>query len=178
MEDLTLSSGNVSKAAALQRRVSVYSQGTPDTPTFQDSAFFVSSSKSDSPRLRSTALFLFFSFFLVVRYAMSCSCSIPAHLASQPKQAWCAACFTSSPPRLTLTRLPQRAAPTCSRSATLRCVKKWRPRTRERQRVSFLHALRVALLEKLRRSRSFSDLSSLWPRPKSSLEVYVSARVL
>lgn len=41
VEDLTLSSGNVSKAAALQRRVSVYSQGTPDTPTFQDSAFFV-----------------------------------------------------------------------------------------------------------------------------------------
>ncbi|XP_047461145.1 rho family-interacting cell polarization regulator 2 isoform X2 [Mugil cephalus] len=40
VEDLTLSSGNVSKAAALQRRVSVYSQGTPETPTFQDSSFF------------------------------------------------------------------------------------------------------------------------------------------
>ncbi|XP_046690374.1 rho family-interacting cell polarization regulator 2 isoform X2 [Silurus meridionalis] len=40
VEDLTLSSGNVSKAAALQRRVSVYSQGTPETPTFQDTAFF------------------------------------------------------------------------------------------------------------------------------------------
>ncbi|XP_061615239.1 rho family-interacting cell polarization regulator 2 isoform X2 [Phyllopteryx taeniolatus] len=40
VEDLTLSSGNVSKAAALQRRVSVYSQGTPETPTFQDAAFF------------------------------------------------------------------------------------------------------------------------------------------
>ncbi|XP_051927006.1 rho family-interacting cell polarization regulator 2 isoform X5 [Hippocampus zosterae] len=39
-EDLTLSSGNVSKAAALQRRVSVYSQGTPETPTFQDASFF------------------------------------------------------------------------------------------------------------------------------------------
>lgn len=42
VEDLTLSSGNVSKATALQRRVSVYSQGTPETPTFQDTSFFVS----------------------------------------------------------------------------------------------------------------------------------------
>ncbi|XP_008420250.1 rho family-interacting cell polarization regulator 2 isoform X2 [Poecilia reticulata] len=40
VEDLTLSSSNLSKAAALQRRVSVYSQGTPETPTFQDSSFF------------------------------------------------------------------------------------------------------------------------------------------
>uniref|UniRef100_A0AAY5E8B3 Rho family-interacting cell polarization regulator 2 n=1 Tax=Electrophorus electricus TaxID=8005 RepID=A0AAY5E8B3_ELEEL len=40
VEDLTLSSGNVSKATALQRRVSIYSQGTPETPTFQDTAFF------------------------------------------------------------------------------------------------------------------------------------------
>ncbi|XP_076864757.1 rho family-interacting cell polarization regulator 2 isoform X2 [Brachyhypopomus gauderio] len=40
VEDLTLSSGNVSKASALQRRVSIYSQGTPETPTFQDTAFF------------------------------------------------------------------------------------------------------------------------------------------
>ncbi|TDH04076.1 hypothetical protein EPR50_G00148780 [Perca flavescens] len=40
VEDLTLSSGNLSKATALQRRVSVYSQGTPETPTFQDSSFF------------------------------------------------------------------------------------------------------------------------------------------
>ncbi|XP_063755779.1 rho family-interacting cell polarization regulator 2 isoform X3 [Eleginops maclovinus] len=40
VEDLTLSSGNVSKATALQRRVSVYSQGTPETPTFQDNSFF------------------------------------------------------------------------------------------------------------------------------------------
>lgn len=44
VEDFTLSSGNVSKAAVLQRRVSVYSQGTPETPTFQDAAFFVSPS--------------------------------------------------------------------------------------------------------------------------------------
>ncbi|XP_044026674.1 rho family-interacting cell polarization regulator 2 isoform X5 [Siniperca chuatsi] len=89
VEDLTLSSGNVSKATALQRRVSVYSQGTPDTPTFQDTTFF-----------------------------------------------------------------------------------KWRPYPVERQRLSFLHVLRDTLLEKLRRSRSFGDLASLRPRPKSSLEVY------
>ncbi|XP_038580434.1 rho family-interacting cell polarization regulator 2 isoform X3 [Micropterus salmoides] len=89
VEDLTLSSGNVSKATALQRRVSVYSQGTPETPTFQDTSFF-----------------------------------------------------------------------------------KWRPYPVERQRLSFLHMLRDSLLEKLRRSRSFGDLASLRPRPKSSLEVY------
>ncbi|KAF0024853.1 hypothetical protein F2P81_023655 [Scophthalmus maximus] len=89
VEDLTLSSGNVSKATALQRRVSIYSQGTPETPTFQDTSFF-----------------------------------------------------------------------------------KWRPYPVERQRLSFLHMLRDTLLEKLRRSRSFGDLASLRPRPKSSLEVY------
>ncbi|KAM9824330.1 rho family-interacting cell polarization regulator 2 [Neosynchiropus ocellatus] len=89
VEDLTLSSGNVSKAAALHRRVSIYSQGTPETPTFQDTSFF-----------------------------------------------------------------------------------KWRPYPVERQRLSFLHMLRETLLEKLRRSRSFGDLASLRPRPKSSLEVY------
>uniref|UniRef100_A0A672FYA4 Rho family-interacting cell polarization regulator 2 n=1 Tax=Salarias fasciatus TaxID=181472 RepID=A0A672FYA4_SALFA len=89
VEDLTLSSGNVSKATALQRRVSVYSQGTPDTPTFQDTSFF-----------------------------------------------------------------------------------KWQPHPVERQRLSFLHMLRDTLLEKLRRSRSFGDLASLRPRPRSSLEVY------
>ncbi|XP_032436740.1 rho family-interacting cell polarization regulator 2 isoform X2 [Xiphophorus hellerii] len=89
VEDLTLSSGNLSKAAALQRRVSVYSQGTPETPTFQDSSFF-----------------------------------------------------------------------------------KWPPYPVERQRLSFLQMLRETLLEKLRRSRSFGDLASLRPRPRSSLEVY------
>nr|XP_057902300.1 rho family-interacting cell polarization regulator 2 isoform X2 [Doryrhamphus excisus] len=89
VEDLTLSSGNVSKATALQRRVSVYSQGTPETPTFQDSSFF-----------------------------------------------------------------------------------KWQPYPVERQRLSFLQVLRDTLLEKLRRTRSFGDLASFRPRPKSSLEVY------
>uniref|UniRef100_A0A674E6H8 Rho family-interacting cell polarization regulator 2 n=1 Tax=Salmo trutta TaxID=8032 RepID=A0A674E6H8_SALTR len=87
VEDLTLSSGNVSKATALQRRVSVYSQGTPETPTFQDQSFF------------------------------------------------------------------HRLSPT-------------------QHRLSFLHGLRNSLLEKLRRSRSFGDLVSLRPRPKSSLEGY------
>ncbi|XP_073714100.1 rho family-interacting cell polarization regulator 2 isoform X1 [Misgurnus anguillicaudatus] len=40
VEDLTLSSGNLSKGTVVQRRVSVYSQGTPETPTFQDNSFF------------------------------------------------------------------------------------------------------------------------------------------
>ncbi|KAM4027658.1 rho family-interacting cell polarization regulator 2 isoform 3-T3 [Anomaloglossus baeobatrachus] len=39
-EDLTPSTGNINKAAALQRRVSIYSQGTPETPTFKDHSFF------------------------------------------------------------------------------------------------------------------------------------------
>ncbi|KAA0710521.1 Rho family-interacting cell polarization regulator 2 [Triplophysa tibetana] len=91
VEDLALSSGNISKATALQRRVSVYSQGTPETPTFQDTSFF-----------------------------------------------------------------------------------KWQPRRWQGQRLSFLHALRETLIEKLRRSRSFGDLAVLRPRSRSSLEVYVS----
>ncbi|XP_075272716.1 rho family-interacting cell polarization regulator 2 isoform X2 [Opisthocomus hoazin] len=40
VEDLTPSAGNVSKASALQRRMSMYSQGTPETPTFKDHSFF------------------------------------------------------------------------------------------------------------------------------------------
>uniref|UniRef100_A0A7N8WTP8 Rho family-interacting cell polarization regulator 2 n=1 Tax=Mastacembelus armatus TaxID=205130 RepID=A0A7N8WTP8_9TELE len=51
-------------------------------------------------------------------------------------------------------------------------LEKWRPYPVERQRPSFLHMLRDTLLEKLRRSRSFGDLASLRPRPRSSLEVY------
>ncbi|XP_077348417.1 rho family-interacting cell polarization regulator 2 isoform X3 [Lithobates pipiens] len=39
-EDLTPSTGNVNKASAVQRRVSIYSQGTPETPTFKDHSFF------------------------------------------------------------------------------------------------------------------------------------------
>ena len=42
VEDVTPSSGSGNKAAALQRRMSIYSQGTPETPTFKDHSFFVS----------------------------------------------------------------------------------------------------------------------------------------
>uniref|UniRef100_A0A3Q2H4V7 Rho family-interacting cell polarization regulator 2 n=1 Tax=Equus caballus TaxID=9796 RepID=A0A3Q2H4V7_HORSE len=40
VEDVTPSSGAGNKAAALQRRMSMYSQGTPETPTFKDHSFF------------------------------------------------------------------------------------------------------------------------------------------
>ncbi|XP_027708209.1 rho family-interacting cell polarization regulator 2 isoform X3 [Vombatus ursinus] len=40
VEDLTSSTGNGNRASALQRRMSMYSQGTPETPTFKDHSFF------------------------------------------------------------------------------------------------------------------------------------------
>uniref|UniRef100_A0A8C8ZHT5 Rho family-interacting cell polarization regulator 2 n=1 Tax=Prolemur simus TaxID=1328070 RepID=A0A8C8ZHT5_PROSS len=40
VEDTTPSSSAGNKAAALQRRMSMYSQGTPETPTFKDHSFF------------------------------------------------------------------------------------------------------------------------------------------
>ncbi|KAF0878320.1 RIPR2 regulator, partial [Crocuta crocuta] len=40
VEDATPSSGAGNKAAALQRRMSMYSQGTPETPTLKDHSFF------------------------------------------------------------------------------------------------------------------------------------------
>ncbi|XP_020842511.1 rho family-interacting cell polarization regulator 2 isoform X2 [Phascolarctos cinereus] len=40
VEDVTSSTGNGSRASALQRRMSMYSQGTPETPTFKDHSFF------------------------------------------------------------------------------------------------------------------------------------------
>ncbi|XP_012588413.1 PREDICTED: protein FAM65B isoform X2 [Condylura cristata] len=40
VEDVTPSSGTGNKTAALQRRMSMYSQGTPETPTFKDHSFF------------------------------------------------------------------------------------------------------------------------------------------
>ncbi|KAM6186635.1 rho family-interacting cell polarization regulator 2 isoform 3-T3 [Rhynchocyon petersi] len=40
VEDMTPSSGTGNKAAALQRRMSMYSQGTPETPPFKDHSFF------------------------------------------------------------------------------------------------------------------------------------------
>lgn len=47
MEDITPSTGNTNKASAIQRRMSIYSQGTPETPTFKDQSFFVSDSKNN-----------------------------------------------------------------------------------------------------------------------------------
>uniref|UniRef100_A0A8C8YF99 Rho family-interacting cell polarization regulator 2 n=1 Tax=Panthera leo TaxID=9689 RepID=A0A8C8YF99_PANLE len=41
VEDMAPSSGAGSKAAALQRRMSMYSQGTPETPTLKDHSFFL-----------------------------------------------------------------------------------------------------------------------------------------
>ncbi|XP_021035847.1 rho family-interacting cell polarization regulator 2 isoform X6 [Mus caroli] len=40
VEDTTPSSGPGNKTTALQRRMSMYSQGTPETPTFKDQSFF------------------------------------------------------------------------------------------------------------------------------------------
>ncbi|XP_028632128.1 rho family-interacting cell polarization regulator 2 isoform X1 [Grammomys surdaster] len=40
VEDTTPSAGSGNKTAALQRRMSMYSQGTPETPTFKDQSFF------------------------------------------------------------------------------------------------------------------------------------------
>uniref|UniRef100_A0A8B9S193 Rho family-interacting cell polarization regulator 2 n=1 Tax=Accipiter nisus TaxID=211598 RepID=A0A8B9S193_9AVES len=54
VEDLTPSTGNVSKASALQRRMSMYSQGTPETPTFKDHSFFVSSVQLHHQALKSS----------------------------------------------------------------------------------------------------------------------------
>ncbi|XP_056377297.1 rho family-interacting cell polarization regulator 2 isoform X2 [Hyla sarda] len=88
-EDLTPSTGNINKAAALQRRVSIYSQGTPETPTFKDHSFF----------------------------------------------KW----FNPPPDRL---------------------------------RLSIMDALQETFFDKLRRSRSFSDLPSLRLRPRSGRERY------
>ncbi|XP_051872834.1 rho family-interacting cell polarization regulator 2 isoform X2 [Pristis pectinata] len=41
-EDLTPSTGNLHKATSVQRRSSIYSQSTPETPTFEDFSFFSS----------------------------------------------------------------------------------------------------------------------------------------
>ncbi|XP_018123319.1 rho family-interacting cell polarization regulator 2 isoform X2 [Xenopus laevis] len=83
-EDLTPSTGNINKATALQRRVSIYSQGTPETPTFKEHSFF-----------------------------------------------------------------------------------KWLNPPQDRLRMSIMDALQETFFDKLRRSRSFSDLPSLRLRPRS-----------
>uniref|UniRef100_A0A8C5MXJ0 Rho family-interacting cell polarization regulator 2 n=1 Tax=Leptobrachium leishanense TaxID=445787 RepID=A0A8C5MXJ0_9ANUR len=88
-EDLTPSTGNVNKASALQRRVSVYSQGTPETPTFKEHSFF-----------------------------------------------------------------------------------KWLNPPQDRLRLSIMDALQESFFDKLRRSRSFSDLPSLRLRPRSGRARY------
>ncbi|XP_044282349.1 rho family-interacting cell polarization regulator 2 isoform X1 [Varanus komodoensis] len=43
VEDMASSAGSTNKASALQRRMSMYSQGTPETPTFKDHSFFSNS---------------------------------------------------------------------------------------------------------------------------------------
>ncbi|XP_041423703.1 rho family-interacting cell polarization regulator 2 isoform X2 [Xenopus laevis] len=83
-EDLTPSTGNINKATALQRRVSIYSQGTPETPIFKEHSFF-----------------------------------------------------------------------------------KWLNPPQDRLRMSIMDALQETFFDKLRRSRSFSDLPSLRLRPRS-----------
>ncbi|XP_040209748.1 rho family-interacting cell polarization regulator 2 isoform X4 [Rana temporaria] len=88
-EDLTPSTGNVNKASVVQRRVSIYSQGTPETPTFKDHSFF-----------------------------------------------------------------------------------KWLNPPQDRLRASIMDALQETFFDKLRRSRSFSDLPSLRLRPRSGRERY------
>ncbi|XP_075069264.1 rho family-interacting cell polarization regulator 2 isoform X2 [Mixophyes fleayi] len=88
-EDLTPSTGNVNKASAVQRRFSIYSQGTPETPTFKDHSFF-----------------------------------------------------------------------------------KWLNPPQDRLRLSIMDALQETFFDKLRRSRSFSDLPSLRLRPRSGQERY------
>uniref|UniRef100_A0A8C5SYR8 Rho family-interacting cell polarization regulator 2 n=1 Tax=Laticauda laticaudata TaxID=8630 RepID=A0A8C5SYR8_LATLA len=40
VEDITPSTGNTNKTSAIQRRISIYSQGTPETPIFKDQSFF------------------------------------------------------------------------------------------------------------------------------------------
>ncbi|XP_067913765.1 rho family-interacting cell polarization regulator 2 isoform X2 [Heterodontus francisci] len=46
-EDLTPSTGNLNKASCIQRRCSIYSQNTPETPTFEDFSFFSSQLEDD-----------------------------------------------------------------------------------------------------------------------------------
>ncbi|KAG2467179.1 RIPR2 regulator, partial [Polypterus senegalus] len=42
LEEFSLPTGNVKKVCALQRRISIYSHVTPDSPTFSDTSFFPS----------------------------------------------------------------------------------------------------------------------------------------
>nr|XP_056710142.1 rho family-interacting cell polarization regulator 2 [Euleptes europaea] len=89
VEDMTPSTSSANKASALQRRMSMYSQGTPETPTFKDHSFF-----------------------------------------------------------------------------------KWLHPPQDRLQFSIVDALQDTFFDKLRRSRSFSDLPSLRLRPRAGLERY------
>uniref|UniRef100_A0A670XQP1 Rho family-interacting cell polarization regulator 2 n=1 Tax=Pseudonaja textilis TaxID=8673 RepID=A0A670XQP1_PSETE len=89
VEDITPSTGNTNKASAIQRRMSIYSQGTPETPIFKDQSFF-----------------------------------------------------------------------------------KWRHPSQDSLHSAILETLQDAFFDKLRRSRSFSDLPSLRLRSRTGLEQY------
>ncbi|XP_019523721.1 PREDICTED: protein FAM65B isoform X1 [Hipposideros armiger] len=74
VEDVTPSSGTGNKAAALQRRMSIYSQGTPETPTFKDHPFFRWLHPSpDKPRRLSVLSALQDSFFAKLHRSRSFS---------------------------------------------------------------------------------------------------------
>lgn len=99
VEDLTPSTGNVSKTSALQRRMSMYSQGTPETPTFKDHSFFVSSvqlhvyvmrSPRAVPTLQMLHCFTHLSFFYPGsnRLPLQSAYKASAFLAANPKRRW------------------------------------------------------------------------------------------
>ncbi|KAG8520368.1 Rho family-interacting cell polarization regulator 2 [Galemys pyrenaicus] len=84
VEDMTPSSGTGNKTAALQRRMSMYSQGTPETPTFKDHSFFRWLHPSpDKPRRLSVLSALQDTFF--AKLHRSCSFSDLPSLRLRPK---------------------------------------------------------------------------------------------
>ncbi|KAM8782388.1 rho family-interacting cell polarization regulator 2 isoform 2-T2 [Rhynchonycteris naso] len=84
VEDATPSAGTGNKAAALQRRMSVYSQGTPETPTFKDHSFFRWLHPSpDRPRRLSLLSALQDTFFAKLHRSRSV-CDLPS-LRLRPK---------------------------------------------------------------------------------------------
>ncbi|XP_044773659.1 rho family-interacting cell polarization regulator 2 isoform X1 [Neomonachus schauinslandi] len=84
VEDMTASSGTGNKAAALQRRMSMYSQGTPETPTLKDHSFFRWLRPSAAkPRRLSVLSALQDTFF--AKLSRSCSFSDLPSLRLRPK---------------------------------------------------------------------------------------------
>ncbi|XP_034841686.1 rho family-interacting cell polarization regulator 2 isoform X4 [Mirounga leonina] len=84
VEDMTASSGAGNKAAALQRRMSMYSQGTPETPTLKDHSFFRWLRPSAAkPRRLSVLSALQDTFF--AKLSRSCSFSDLPSLRLRPK---------------------------------------------------------------------------------------------